>query len=93
MAIAEKENEGFLNGTGWAAGQQPDGTCVDTTVLGNAATTAAVGAVTVEDFLDTAYACPAKHRECGAFVVYSFTELALTKLRAEGSTTSDEPFL
>ena len=93
MAIAEKENEAFLKGTGWAAGQQPDGICVDTTLLGNAVTTAAAGAVTVEDFLDMIYACPAKHRKYGAFVVHSFTELAIRKLRAGGSTTTDGPFL
>lgn len=93
MAIAEKENEAFLNGTGWAAGQQPDGICVDATLLANTVTTAAVAAVTVEDFLDMIYACPAKHRKYGAFVVHSFTELALRKLRAGGSTTTDGPFL
>ena len=96
MAIAEKENEAFLNGTGWAAGQQPDGICVDTTLLANAVATAAAGAVAVEDFLDMIYACPAKHRKYGTFVVHSFTELALRKLRARGGSESDGlqgPFL
>jgi len=93
MAIAEKENEAFLLGTGWTGGQQPDGICVDTTLLANTVTTATLGAVTVEDFLDMIYACPAKHRKYGSFVVHSFTELALRKLRAGGSTTTDGPFL
>ena len=66
------------------AGQQPDGICLDSTLLENAVTTAATGAVTVEDFLDMIYACPAKHRKHGSFVVHSFTELALRKLRARG---------
>jgi len=70
-----------------------DGICVDTTLLGNAVTTAAIGAVTVEDFLDMIYACPAKHRKYGSFVMHSFTELAIRKLRDGGSTTSDGPFL
>jgi HK97 family phage major capsid protein len=89
MAIAEKENEAFLNGVGWEAGQQPDGICADSTLLGNAVTTAAAGAVTVEEFLDMVYACPAKHRKHGSFVVHSFTELALRKLRARGGSESD----
>lgn len=96
MAIAEKENEAFLNGTGWASGQQPDGICVDATLVANAVTTTATGAVTVEDFLDMIYACPAKHRKYGSFVVHSFTELALRKLRARGGSESDGlqgPFL
>lgn len=32
------------------------------------------------------YACPAKHRKYGSFVVHSFTELALRKLRARGGS-------
>ena len=96
MAIAEKENEAFLVGVGWEAGQQPDGICADATLLGNAVTTAAANAVTVEDFLDMVYACPAKHRKHGSFVVHSFTELALRKLRARGGSEGnglEGPFL
>ena len=61
--------------------------------MANTVTTAGAGAATVEDFLDMVYACPAKHRKYGSFVVHSFPELALRKLRAGGSTTSDGPFL
>ena len=92
-AIAEKENEAFLVGTGWDTGQQPDGITLDTTLLANAVTTAAAGAITVEDMLDLIYACPKKYRKNGQFIVNSATELALRKLRAGGSTTTDGPFL
>jgi HK97 family phage major capsid protein len=92
-AIAEKENEGFLVGVGWDSGQQPDGITLDTTLLANAVTTAAAGVIIVEDMLDLVYACPKKYRKNGSFVVNSATELALRKLRAGGSTTTDGPFL
>lgn len=42
-------------------------------------------------FLRVCMSCQAQ--EVGSFVVHSFTELALGKLRAGGSTTTDGPFL
>lgn len=88
-AIAEKENAAFLKGTGWEAGQQPDGIIVDTTLLAVAVPTATAEIITVDDMLDLVYATPAKYRKGGAFVVHSLTELALRKLRARGGNESD----
>jgi HK97 family phage major capsid protein len=92
-AIAEKENEGFIRGAGWDSGQEPDGILLDTTLIANAKTTAAKSAIIVEDCLDMVYSCPPAYRKRGSFVVHSSTELALRKLRAGGSTTTDGPFL
>ncbi len=91
-AIAEKENQGFLVGTGHSY-SQPDGVCLDTTLLAAAKDTTAPGAVTVEDFLQCIYAVPASIRKGSAWIVNSLTELELRKLRAGGSTTGDGPFL
>lgn len=91
-AIPEVENLNFLKGAGHAS-LEPEGICVDTTLLANALTTAAASAVTVEDFMQLIYAAPSSLRKGSSFVVNSLTELELRKLRSGGSTPTDGPFL
>jgi len=95
-SLAEKENDAFINGRGWTTFQEPEGIVVNATLVANKVSTAAVGAVTVEDALDMVYAVPKKYRKSGSFIVHSLTELALRKLRARGGSESDGlegPFL
>jgi HK97 family phage major capsid protein len=91
-AISEVENLKFLKGAGHASGE-PEGICIDTTLLANALTTAAVSVVTVEDFMQMIYAVPSSLRKGSSFIVNSLTELELRKLRSGGSTPTDGPFL
>jgi HK97 family phage major capsid protein len=91
-AIAEKENLGFLKGAGHAS-SEPEGICVDATLVAATKTTASTGAVTVEDFMQMIYEVPAKYRKGSAWIVNSTVELELRKLRAGGSTVTDGPFL
>lgn len=82
-AIAEKENLGFLKGLGHDSGE-PDGICVDTTLLASAKTTAASGAVTIEDLMQMIYEVPPKYRKGSSWIVNSTVELELRKLRWSG---------
>jgi len=82
-AIAEKENLGFLKGTGHTY-SQPDGITLDTTLVAATKTTAAHSAVTIDDFLQMIYEVPAKYRPGSAWIVNSTTELEIRKLRWDG---------
>jgi HK97 family phage major capsid protein len=89
-AIADDEEDGFINGTGHTF-EQPEGillaasgvTCVDN---------AAAGAVTFEDLLSLMYAVPKQYRRNGSFIMHSGTELLLALLR-ETATGGSGPFL
>lgn len=91
-ALGEEEEEQFILGTGHTY-QKPEGITVNATLITNTATTAAAGAIIVEDMMDLMYVCPTQFRRNGVFIVNSATELALRKLRAGGSTTTDGPFI
>lgn len=91
-ALGETEETAFVLGTGHT-NEQPEGITVDATLVAATKTTAAAAAITVEDMLDVLYGCPTQFRKNGVFIVNSATELALRKLRAGGSTTTDGPFL
>jgi len=82
-AIAEKENLGFLKGTGHDY-SQPEGICVDATLVAATKTTAGAGAVTIEDFMQCIYEVPAKYRKGSSWIVNSTVELELRKLRWDG---------
>ncbi len=79
-AIAEKENQAFIKGSGHD-NNQPDGITLDATLAAAAVTGAAAGAVAVEEFLEMIYQVPAAYRKGSTFIVNSLTELELRKLR------------
>lgn len=83
-ALGEAEDTGFAVGTGHS-NHQPVGIFSTgsgiSTVDGGSDT-----AVSVDDFKSLIYAVPAQYRRNGAFVTASSTELALAKLREDGST-------
>ena len=94
-ALAEEEDKQFILGDGHNS-NEPDGITVNTTLVAATKTTAAAGAITVEDMLQLVYECPAQYRRNGSFIVNSATELALRKLRAGSGGAAAEtlgPFL
>ena len=92
-AIAASEELAFVAGTGHD-NQQPAGFTVDPTLVAATVTTAAAGAVKVEEFLEMVYTCESKFRRDGVFLVNSITALALRNLRAkDASATYEGPFL
>jgi len=78
-AMADAEEAAFVSGTGHA-NQQPTGILNGTTVT--RVTSAASGAVTVDDILNLIYAVPSQYRGNGNFIMHSGTELLLRLLRA-----------
>jgi len=90
--LGEEEDKQFILGAGHGS-NQPEGITINATLVAATKTTAAISAITVEDMLDILYGCPTQFRKNGVFIVNSLTELALRKLRAGGSTTTDGPFL
>ncbi len=92
-AIAEAEDLAFFRGTGHDS-QQPEGITINSTLVAATQTTAAAGAVIVEEFLDMIYAVASQHRKNGQFVMNSTLELAIRKLRAvDGAGTNFGEFL
>ena len=79
-AVAALENQKFLYGAGHDSGE-PEGLCVDATLVAAAVTTAAAGAIGIEDCLDAIYEIPAQYRKGSSWIVNSLTELQLRKLR------------
>jgi len=88
-ALGEEEDKQFILGTGHDY-EMPEGITINTTLVANTKTTAAAGAITVEDMLDVLYECPTQYRRNGAFMVNSLTELALRKLRSRGGDESGD---
>ncbi len=91
-ALGEEEDAKFILGAGHGS-QEPEGITIDGTLIGNTVTTTAVGAVTVEKFLEMYYQCPAQYRRNGTFMVNSTVELAIRQLRGLTGATYEGPFL
>ena len=91
-ALGEEEDKQFILGDGHDV-NEPEGITKNAVLITNTKTTYAHTTLIVDDFMDMVYACPTQFRRNGAFVMNSATELAIRKLRAGGSTTTDGPFL
>lgn len=91
-AIAEAEDLAFVRGAGHGS-EEPEGICINTTLIGNTVTSTAAGAVTFEKFMEMVYQCPAQYRRNGQWVVNSSVELALRQLRSETDATYKGRFL
>jgi HK97 family phage major capsid protein len=89
-AIADDEEDAFINGTGHTF-QQPEGILLAASGV-TCVANAAAGAVTFEDILALMYATPAQYRRNGTFIMHSGTELLLAQLR-ETATGGNGPFL
>lgn len=89
-AIADAEEDVFVNGTGHAF-SQPEGILLAASGV-TRVTNAAAGAVTFEDLLSLMYATPAQYRRNGTFIMHSGTELLLALLR-ETATGGSGQFL
>ncbi len=81
-AIAEAEETAFVAGTGHD-NQQPAGFSIDATLAAATITTAAAGAIKIEELLECIYTCPSKFRKGASWLVHSLTALELRKLRSK----------
>lgn len=79
-AQADKEEEGFIKGTGHT-NQQPDGILNGTTIT--RVLTVAADAIAIDDVLNLIYAVPAQYRQNGVLFFPSSTHLALRLLKSE----------
>jgi HK97 family phage major capsid protein len=77
-AMADAEEDAFINGTGHA-NQQPQGICLAAAGVPTHAL-AAANAIVMNDILDLIYTVPAQYRKNGTFVMNSAIELALRQL-------------
>ncbi len=91
-AIAEAEDLAFVRGVGHSS-EEPEGICINTTLVAAKLTGAASDTVTVEKFMEMIYTCPAQYRKNGVFIVNSTVELAIRQLRSQTSATYQGPFL
>lgn len=92
-ALVEAEETAFVTGLGHDS-QQPEGFITNATFIAATITTAAAGAITIEELLDMVYNCPSKFRKGASFLVHSLTALELRKLRTkDGSGTYEGSFL
>jgi len=92
-AVAELEDEKFINGAGHAS-EEPEGITVNATYLAATLDVTTSATAMVEDFKRLVYEVPTKYRRNGVFVVNSSTELAIYQLRAvDGAGTEFGPFL
>jgi HK97 family phage major capsid protein len=92
-ALGETEEAAFVVGLGHTTYNQPEGITKNATLIANTITGATINVVVVDDFLNMMYGCPTQFRRNGVFIMNSATELAIRKLRAGGSTTTDGPYL
>jgi HK97 family phage major capsid protein len=81
-AVGELENLKFLKGAGHSA-VEPDGICLDPTLVAATMATADDGVITIEDMMQMIYAVPPKYRLGSAWIINSTLEFELRKLRPE----------